>query len=415
MTTIRQQTGRALALVLAGAALSSCMAHGQGRKLDPEIYVNYTPYSEAFYRELMTGRVNLYAPRAGKWRNVVHGQIFASDGSLIECRPGRVDGKLFWIWVESDRWSVTKRREGARVEYHRADGHKGYKRYASKFYDPETGSFASEYLKERRWYRGTPGVIQDSWPRVLADGCPNLKPPAHIRINEKQTSPRLDELRRQDPDAPIRNFPGSHLTAPGRTGLGASRGRPTTTAEEVRRFLLEQTGNVVTSPAGVGHVFSYAGEGNEVWRLAEDGGIAQVGQVREEGDWLIVEVPGQRVLRYPVGYPVPVLPTGHRHAAFQLTDAFLARPYPRELPFMGEAYADKRFVFHPKGKFSVVDDAGNLVEGPHFAGSWRWTRGRLEMTVRNDPAGPRSIGWRELAEHLGKTPAVWKPASPTAG
>ena len=77
----------------------------------------------------------------------------------------------------------------------------------------------------------------------------------------------------------------------------------------------------------------------------------------------------------------------------QITDAFLA--HPRSLAFMGEAYAEKRFVFHPEGRFSVVDEAGNLVEGPHFDGVWRWTKGHLEMTVRDDRS--YSINWRELA------------------
>ena len=79
---------------------------------------------------------------------------------------------------------------------------------------------------------------------------------------------------------------------------------------------------------------------------------------------------------------------------------------------MGKAYADRRFVFHPEGKFSVVDEAGNLVDGPHFDGVWRWTKGRLEMTVRDDPAGPRSIRWRELADELGMKPAVWTRSTP---
>ena len=130
------------------------------------------------------------------------------------------------------------------------------------------------------------------------------------------------------------------------------------------------------------------------------------------GDWLIVEVPGQPVFRYPVGYPVPVLPTGHRHAAFQLTDRLIGSAKPRSLPHMGEVYADKRFMFHTEGKFSVVDLNGDLVEGPHFDGVWRWTKGNLEMTIRDDPAGSRSIGWRELASDLDMQPTVWTRSTP---
>lgn len=99
MRTLKQGTGRTLALLLAGAALASCMAHGQGKKLDPKVYVNYTPYSEGFYREMMTGRVNLYAG-VGKFRNIVSGQIFAPDGILIGC-SARLRGDNKFLSVET--------------------------------------------------------------------------------------------------------------------------------------------------------------------------------------------------------------------------------------------------------------------------------------------------------------------------
>ena len=109
MTRLKQGTRKVLALVLAGAALASCTAHGQGRKLDPKVYVNYTPYGEAFYRELMAGRVNLYEG-LGSYRNVVSGQVFASDGTLIECVGyRRGDRKLHWLDQSSTRWSIVKR------------------------------------------------------------------------------------------------------------------------------------------------------------------------------------------------------------------------------------------------------------------------------------------------------------------
>ncbi len=398
-------TGKALALLLAGAALASCTAHGQGSSLDPKVYVNYTPYSEAFYRELVTGRVYLYAHRTGKFRNVVHGRIAATDGRVIECLPGRVDNKLFWFWVENKRWSLAKRRSGVWIELDHGDGSKGS---AAQFYDPETGGFTFEHLKRGRWVRTHPGVIQDTWPRVLADGCANLKPPTGIRINEKQTSPRFDELRRQDPDAPIRHFPGSHLTAPGRTGLGASRGRPTTTRKEVWAFLRAQEGYVVTSPSGAGYVFDLDGGRNEVWRLADDGSISRFGQLREEGDWLFVEVPDQPVLRYPMGYPVPVLPTGHRHAAWQLTDKLIARAEPVPLSWMGERYSGHRFLFHDK-TLTIVGPGETYLDG-----RWRWSKGRLEVTVGGDERNPVSIGWRDLARDLGVQPLVWVPSTPNA-
>ncbi len=133
--------------------------------------------------------------------------------------------------------------------------------------------------------------------------------------------------------------------------------------------------------------------------------------LRGEETWIaFVEEDGEVRRRYPIGYPFPYLPTGHRHPAFQITDAFLA--HPRSLAFMGEAYADKRFVFHPEGRFSVVDEAGNLVEGPHFDGVWRWTKGHLEMTVRDDRS--YSINWRELAVDV-DPPKMWSRFSRDVG
>ena len=413
--------GRLLALSMAAVTLASCVAHGQQPSmagLPPElrelphwkVFRNHTPYSEAFYRNLMTNRIHLYAAQVGNFRNVVSGQIFASNGTVIECLLWRVDNKFFWNWQESKRWSLVQRRSGVRVKFHNADGSKGY---GSAFYDPETGGFTFEYRKKDRWFRTHPGLIQDTWPRVLAEACPNLKLPAHIRINEKQTSRKLDELRRQDPDAPIRNFPGSQLTAPGRTGLARSGGKPTTTAAEVEAYLNAQEGNIVRWN-GHGWVWVRSGDREEVWRVQ---GGPSYGErffdvVRsDDGSRITIQFPTRDQV-YMVGYPFPYLPTGHRHPAFQLTDKLIAHPYPRTLPFMGEAYADKRFVFHPEGKFSVVDEAGNLVEGPHFDGTWRWTRQALEMTVRDDPAGFQLIHWRSLAHQLGMKPTVWTPSTP---
>ncbi len=286
------------------------------------------------------------------------------------------------------------------------------------FYEPGSGAFYIEGLfphpdpHKRQWVRGRSGWVQDSWPRAMADKCPSVELPTGMRFNEKQTSLRIDELRRQDPAAPIRNFRGSQLTAPGRTGLAASGGRPTTTKEEVDAFLMAEEGNILRWNKRA-WVWVRSWDREEVWRIQHEGTSERFFDVArpEDGSRLAVRFP-TRDMVYMVGYPFPFLPTGRRHPAFQLTDELVARPHPRELPFMGEAYADKRFVFHAGGKFSVVDEAGNLVKGPHFDGVWRWTRGTLEMTVRDDPTGFRLTHWRTLAHQLGMKPTVWTPSTP---
>ena len=420
----RTRAARTLALILTGAALASCMAHGQGRKLDPKIYASFSPYSEAFYRQLMTGRVNLFAG-SGRFRNVVQGQVFAADGTLIECSARRrLDNRLHWIGQSSTRWSLVKRGFGARIVWNYGGG---LKKYAGKLYDPETGDFSTEVFRgskldsnpDQWWgsYLSNPGQIQDTWPRALADACPGLKLPTHIQINEKQTSLKFDLLRRQDPDAPIRHFPGSHMTAPGRTGLGASGGRPTTTRDEVWTFMRAQEGHVITSPFGLGYVLvlSVSGSPHEIWSLANDGTISASGEVIEDGDWITFKISGDpdferhfsgAAYRYPVGYPFAFLPTGHRHAAWQLTDELIAKGEPVALPWMGARYADHRFLFHDKTLTVVAPGETYLT------GRWRWTKGQLQVWVDGEEQHAGSIAWRDLARELGVSPTVWTPGTP---
>lgn len=407
------RTGRSLALLLVGSVLASCVAHGQSSRIDRKVHFNDTPYSARFYEKLLGDRVNVTAG-SGSFHNVVTGVIFGVDGTIYECWARRhTYGELFWNNSSAARWTTYKVGSGGNLVW---DANPQKRSYATKIYYPKTGELTTELWRGDHYAVTNTGHIQDTWPRALADACPDLEIPAHIRINEKQTSLRMDELRRQDPDAPIRNFQGSHLTAPGRTGLGRSGGRPTTTKAEVEAFLTAQNGNVLINVKGIGLTYVRDGAREELWRIGHwsmtDGFWEVVRTVDEAGEWMEVREGAKVRRRYPIGYPFPYLPTGHRHPAFQLTDAFLAKPYPRALPHMGEAYADRRFVFHPEGKFSVVDEAGELVEGPHFDGVWRWTKGKLEMTVRNDPAGPRSVGWRELASDLDMQPTIWTQYTP---
>ena len=405
---------RYLLIAMAGLLLGSCAAHGQSSRIDPKVYRNYTPYSAAFYEALLTDRVWVFEGNPDRTNSVMRALVFGGNGRLFRCFRN-------WATPKSKRlrWSV-EWRAGTTLRYENW----GPKlRYAPFYYDPETGLanveiFRADESGRLTWDRVARGWVQDTLPRAFAGACPGLAEAAGVKINEKQTSKKFDELRRQDPDAPIRHFPGSNLTAPGRTGIAASKLAPTTTREAVFAFMRAQHGNIVLSPKGNGRAL-VLGNGNrphELWQLGEDGEIANTSEFHEakdkDGEWLEGRRGGKRLGRYPMGYPFPYLPTGHRHAAFQLTDKLIGWPDPRSLPFMGEAYADRRFVFHAEGKFSVVDEAGNLVEGPHFEGGWRWTRGRLEMTVTDDPAGPRSIGWRELANQLGMKPTVWTRSTP---
>lgn len=360
---------------------------------------NPSSHDAAFFRKLLTNRMVVYEPQpvVRDWNPAlrmgpVRGRVYR-DGHSIVCRAkGLRDTRGGWA---RGRWHVDPHPAARTIYqgYSVKNGPTG--RAFVPFYDSGTGEFRLERYHKGEWVVAYRGWIQKSWPRVLAEACPRLKP--GLPINEKQTGNTLGKLRAQGPEAPLRGLGEAKRSGPG---------TPAMTREEAWAFLQSQAGYIVTSASGRGHVFvpGDGGRSHEVWVLGDDGSISAVGRLREEGGRMFVEAPDRPGRRHPA----PVLATGHRHPAFQLTGGLVAVPKPTALPFMGAAYADKRFVFHPQGEFSVVDEAGSLVSGPHFAGVWRWTRGRLEMAVRDDPVGPRGIGWRELARQLGKTPAVWK-------
>ncbi|MCY4500061.1 MAG: hypothetical protein OXE57_00655 [Alphaproteobacteria bacterium] len=412
--------------ILSGAALvlSFSMA------LDPaqaeeESYrtINYTSHHAEFFGELLSGKVWIFHnPKHPKYRNVPHALLFEENGQYVECKgwwTDKITNRLHWVEQERVRWEVENNLEASIRTTRKQESPK----FKFLYYDRKTGALTHEIRRRNKdgnltWMLHGEGWVQDSWPRLFADGCPSIDLPAGMKVNEKQTSSSLRKLREQDPDAPIRNFPGSHLTGPGRVGIAAND-VPTTTRREVWAFLSGQEGNVMRGPEGHGRVFVRGAEGSgqhEIWGLKDEGGLAWTAELVEYEEsghqWFAWKFKGKVVARYRMGDPLPYLPTGRRHGAWQLTDEFLGRPYPRSLPHMGAAYADKRFVFHSEGKFSVVDRNGDLVEGPHFDGVWRWTKGRLEMTVRDDPAGPRSIGWRELASGLDMQPTVWTRSTP---
>ena len=274
------------------------------------------------------------------------------------------------------------------------------KGYSAKFYEPETERFDSEVLRDGVWTYSARGHIQDSWPRALADACPDLKLPAGIRINEKQTSLKMDELLRQDPDAPIRHFPGSQHTGPGRTGLGASGGKPTTTKEEVEAWMTAQEGNILVSSRGNGYVFTEGwGEGTEVWLIGQDGSAGAFGSVIRETDaagqeWAVSELPGVGEVRYPMGYPVPLMSTGHRHPAWQITDWLIESGRVLEVPGLGESWKGVRF--HPENRVEVFPADG----GAPVTGGWRWTKAQLQVWLSDGASAVEH--WRgpgEAAEH----------------
>ena len=396
-------TGRAARLGFAAALLAAAAdaAHAASPR-------NYSSHGAAFFSELPAGRVWLYErPNSARAedRGALWGSYYRPDGTVLSCV--HLDGART---AQSDRWRIVpSRRFRALHNYYRAGtapdpaqarGH------VPIFYDPGSGRLHTESLPDggapgglpSGWFVLSQGWVQESWPRALKDACPGLGLPPGLAVNENQTSARMDEAVAQDPDAPVRAFPGSELRAPGATGLALAGGGPATMAEELARFLADHDGTVLESPEGARMVLVLGAENDELWRLDEHGGVADVGRLLPDAGGAEIVLQWERLPRrdrYRVGDPFPLLPTGERHAAMRLMDRIAARNRDVRLPFMGRE--DMAFRFAAGGSVTARTEGGEPVEG-----RWRWSRGSLHVVldgVRDAAAYP----WRALAGRLGRT------------
>ena len=401
--------------------LMSCTAQGQRgpKPVLPEVadrphwkvFRSHSSHRAQFFRRLLFGRLFVHEHSAAP--GMVGAEFVRNDGRMFLCFWDTKRKKYALDWARLD---IETHSTGAA----RKVTHKGGVGRALLFYQHKTGAMNVEVLlghkdpdKRERVVRRS-GWIQESWPRVLANACPDFVTLSGLGINEKQTSRNLDELRKQDPDALIRHFPGSQHTGPGRTGLAASGGAPTTTYEEIETWMRAQEGNVLLSSLGNGYVFSEGWtENTQIWKIGYDGHVESFGRITRKTDasgqqWSISEVPGVGTLYYPIGYPVPLMSTGHRYPAWQLTDELIGRAEPVPLPWMGERYEGYRFLFHDK-TLTIVAPGDE-----YFTGRWRWTKGRLQVTVDGEEQHARSIDWRDLARALGVTPTMWTPDMPNS-
>ena len=278
---------------------------------------NYPSHDSSFFGELVSGRVWVFEnPELKGYANVPHAELFQANGRHLRCTGHKTGGgKLHWVETETSRWEVDHKLEASLVNVFKQKK-PGFRFF---FYDPKTGTLAIELAShgkdgEVTWTRPDAGWVQDSWPRLFADGCPGIELPAGMAVNEKQTSSSLRDLREQDPDAVIRHFPGSELTGPGRVGV-AAHDVPTTAKEEVWAFLDGQEGNVMLGPQGHGRVFVRGADGSrthEVWGLKDEGDFAWTASLeeREESghEWLVWTFNGKVVHRYRMGDPLPYPP-----------------------------------------------------------------------------------------------------------
>ena len=219
-------------LAIASIALAALMASNPGTSgalaQAAPVSPNYSSHAAAFFTGLLEGRVWILerpnSRRAGD-RNTVWAHYHGPDGTLRACAHlggAYAPGTARWRVVPSREFRALYNFNEAGVE-----PDPGQRRgHTPVFYDPATGVLHNEALGAASgvWAVASRGWVQESWPRAMKDACPDLRLPADLPVNEKQTSTAFDKAIAQDLDAPLRGFPGSELRGPGATGIAASGG-----------------------------------------------------------------------------------------------------------------------------------------------------------------------------------------------
>ncbi len=384
-------------LTVIAAAAAAAMAIAAPASAQP---VNFSSHSAEFFRELASGRV-LVTGRSGHHYGHGYERLQAvhlhPSGEAARCTITRDDrNDTTHPFARSDlRWRILGRSH-AQFRLWRGEEPRRARGGIPIFYEPATGRTRAETYVNGRWRHLADGWIQDTWPRVMLDACPDL--PAPLPVNEAQTAHLFAELEAQDPSAPIRDFPGSEFRAPGATGLGASGGRPTIAPEEVAAFMRASHGTVLLNPVARRRVLVLLDGREELWAIGDDDSVLDVAHFERSADGATVglrwETGESPKWRYRVGYPVPYVPTGERFAAFRLGDWLAGQPRVT-LPYMGREVG---FRFRADGTL----EAGR-TDGGTAPGTWRWSRGSLEIRV----PGVEDVAtyeWKALAELVG-----WEP------
>ena len=391
----RAPLGVLAAIVVAATAV------GAGSSKALAGFANYSSHDAAFFSELLSDRVWLFerpnSAQAGD-RGLVWGIHHASDGTARACI--HLDG----AWqARIDRWRVVPSSR-FRTLYNYQDagtepdpGH--VMGHVPIFFDPGMGRLHSESVGPAGWFVLSLGWVQESWPQALKEACPGLDLPAGLPVNGKQTSVLMEAAVAQDPGAALRDVPGSHLRAPGSTGLGVSAGAPTVTAAELARFIADNDGYVLEGPAGDRLVLALGADRDELWRLAANGNVADTAVLLPTTDGTGIAAQWERLprrLEYRLGDPFPLQPTGERHGAMRFTDRLVAAGRPVALP-LGDR-GDIALRFHKGGTVTAED-----VHVGEIAGSWRWSRGRLHVSI-DGMEETLAWPWHDLARAFPKGP-----------
>ena len=390
--TARQRAGcRAAGMLAAFAAAPLAGAAADGRAQP-----NYSSHDAAFFARLVTGRAWILERPHGAGRGWVSGFHHAGDGSFRGCIFA--DGIHRTV---TGTWTMTRSRAHRTVLARRlsapAPGADSRGAGTPIFYEPDSGRLHTETWPHAagRWSVASRGWVQESWPRALARACPDLGVPGGLALNARQVSLRIGRLRAEDPAAALRNVPGSERRPPGRLGMAMAGRGPAVTAAELAAFLVRNDGRILETHSGHRLVAVLGRGGDEVWRLGGDGKVMASGRLEAspEGDVIAIRWNGGGTpVRYRIGDPLPLWPTGRRHPAMAAMDAAVAAGRAVTLPADGGPAV--RLRFFGGGRVSAT---GPGQAGP--AGSWRWNGGRLVVRLDGEPVA-RIWPWRLFAAHV---------------
>ncbi|WP_419902882.1 hypothetical protein [Kiloniella sp.] len=121
--------------------------------------------------------------------NTALATYFYPDGTRSTCwlNPGDThytsnNNTLIWE-------TIPEKKSRTRLKFY-AKGEKNTAGYGSPFtFNPTNGLLRTHFWNSRtgKWLDDTESWFQNSWPRAFADVCPDIKLPADLPINEKQT------------------------------------------------------------------------------------------------------------------------------------------------------------------------------------------------------------------------------------
>ena len=406
-------------LLLSVLALSLCTGPAVAVRSLPDGAFNMSSHSPEFLHRLLSGRVWIYTKESLRERGrkgAVRGTFFAPDGTQSTC--------FFWAktsrWYHADKhlWRIRAAyRAPARTFYVNVSAGSGKQSDQRPFYAPESGRF---HLEDGLIVTYA-GWIQESWPRAMADACPELALPPDLPVNERQTGRTIEAMAEQDRTAPLRHFvaPGGaavNYRTPGGTGV-ALAGGPTFPKGEFAAWINGHSGQVLDNLANsirwLPHPrFVLAPRGgrdggtSELWWIDDRGEVVDTTRLEPSADRSrvsLVSADYPERVDYVVGYAWPMAGTGERHPAFLLTDWLSSLDRQVSIPWWEQGEAGFQFL-------SWGQVAATSTEGEALTGSWWWSAGKLHLRLDDGSGDPPAVyPWRELAKHVGwEIPEGWR-------